>query len=217
MCPPVDKSFKCPFKMYTDPSLALYRALGLTRQTGNAGADDDAGSYLVQTPLEATMQTIKRATKMPLRAPGHFTQLGGEFVFDGEGSLSVSYTHRMTTTRDHSPIEQVCAAAGVRLEYIHYEPGPRPPPVHRHSLIDVEFDAREYNAEEQEERAWKVERERTLQDMQRRKEERRRGKAGVGHVRVNEEMDEVVVVMDGSESDEMRDLSERMEQFGRLS
>jgi hypothetical protein len=122
--------------MYTDPSLQLYRALGLTRQTGNAGADSDAGSYLVQTSMEATMQTIKRATKMPLlHSPGHFTQIGGEFVFDG--SLNVIYTHRMQTTRDHSPIEDVCAAAGLRLEYIHYEPGPMPPPVHRNSTDGI--------------------------------------------------------------------------------
>jgi hypothetical protein len=155
-----DKSFKCPFKMYTDPSLELYRALGLTRQTGNAGPDSEAGSYLVQTPLEATMQTIKRATQMPLlHSPGHFTQIGGEFVFDG--SLNVIYTHRMTTTRDHSPIEDVCAAAGMRLEYIHYEPGPMPPPVHRASFEGGQD--------------WVTERNEQLEEIRKRKERRRGG------------------------------------------
>ncbi|ORY32615.1 AhpC/TSA antioxidant enzyme-domain-containing protein, partial [Naematelia encephala] len=107
-----NKAFKCPFKMYTDPTLALYRKLGLTRQTGNAGPDTDKGAYLIQTPLESTIQTIKRATQMPLRNPGHFTQLGGEFIFDS--TLQVSYTHRMSTTRDHAPIRDVCEEAGVR-------------------------------------------------------------------------------------------------------
>ena len=149
--------------MYTDPSLQLYRALGLTRQTGNAGADSDAGSYLVQTPMEATMQTIKRATKMPLlHSPGHFTQIGGEFVFDG--SLNVIYTHRMQTTRDHSPIEDVCAAAGLRLEYIHYEPGPMPPPVHRNSNDGIN--------------EWLVERNEALDEINRRKAARRNGGSG---------------------------------------
>ena len=158
-----DKAFKCPFKMYTDPSLRLYRALGLTRQTGNAGPDSEAGSYLVQTPMEATMQTIKRATKMPLlHSPGHFTQIGGEFVFDG--SLNVIYTHRMKTTRDHSPIEDVCAAAGLRLEYIHYEPGPLPPPVHRGSTDGIN--------------EWQVERNEALEEIKRRKERRRNGGSG---------------------------------------
>ncbi len=130
--------------MYTDPSLAVYRALGLTRKTGNAGPDEDKGDYLVQTPLESTIQTLKRATVMPLRNPGHFLQLGGEFVFDG--TLNVIYTHRMSTTRSHAPIRDVCAEAGVRLEFIHYEPGPPPPPVHRSSVI-LEKDEEDWRAQ----------------------------------------------------------------------
>lgn len=130
-----DKHFKCPFKTYTDPTLSLYRILGLTRQTGNGGAEEDKGDYLVESIMEQTKNTISRATKMPLRNPGHFTQLGGEFVFDG--TLNVIYTHRMLTTRDHAPIRDVCAEAGVRLEFIHYEPGPPPPAVHFRSRLNL--------------------------------------------------------------------------------
>jgi hypothetical protein len=97
---------------------------------------------------------------MPLlHSPGHFTQIGGEFVFDG--SLNVIYTHRMTTTRDHSPIEDVCAAAGMRLEYIHYEPGPMPPPVHRASFEQGQD--------------WVAERNEQLEEIRKRKERRRGG------------------------------------------
>jgi hypothetical protein len=113
--------------MFTDPSLHLYRTLGLTRQSGDAGKDEDAGDYLIQTPMEMTVQTIKRATKMPLRNPGHFLQLGGEFIF--ESTLNVTYTHRMMTTRTHAPIRDICALAGVQLGFIHYEPG-SPPAIH---------------------------------------------------------------------------------------
>ena len=141
---PPDKAFRCPFKMYTDPTLALYRALGLTRQTGDAGPSDEKGDYLVQTALESTLQTIKRAGIMPLRNPGHFLQLGGEFIF--ESILNVSFTHRMTTTRSHAAIRDVCEAAGGRLEFIHYEPGPKPPPVHRSSMI-VEEDEGDWRGE----------------------------------------------------------------------
>jgi hypothetical protein len=119
--------------MYTDPTLQLYRALGLTRQTGDAGLDAEAGDYLIQSALEATVATIKRATVMPIRNPGHFTQLGGEFIFDG--TLNVSYTHRMVNTRAHAPIRDVCAQAGVRLKWVHYEPGPSAPSLHRASTI----------------------------------------------------------------------------------
>ena len=121
--------------MYTDPSLSLYRALGLTRQTGDAGPDDEAGDYLVQSALEATMSTIKRATQMPLRNPGAFLQLGGEFIF--EGPQDCTFAHRMTNTRSHAPIRDVCADAGVRLQWIHYEPGDRPPAYHRASFSNT--------------------------------------------------------------------------------
>ena len=135
---PADKALNCPFPMYTDPSLMLYRALGLTRQTGDSGPDSEAGDYLVQSALEATVATIKRATVMPLRNPGHFLQLGGEFVF--EGSMNCTYAHRMTTTRSHAPIRDVCREAGVKLEWVHYEPGEGPPPVHRASFVSSEND-----------------------------------------------------------------------------
>ncbi|WWC70435.1 uncharacterized protein I206_104386 [Kwoniella pini CBS 10737] len=131
-----NKAFRSPFKIYTDPTLALYRALGLTRQTGDGGENEDKGEYLVQSAKESTIQTIKRATKMPIRNPGHFTQLGGEFIFNG--TLNVTYTHRMINTRSHQPIRDICEKAGVRLEFIHYEPGLPPPPVHRHSFFGID-------------------------------------------------------------------------------
>ncbi|KAL7420545.1 hypothetical protein Q5752_004496 [Cryptotrichosporon argae] len=159
-----NKHFKCPFRMYTDPSLRLYRALGLTRQTGDAGADEDAGDYLTQSAAQQTVETVRRAMRMPLRRPGHFLQLGGEFVFDGP--LSVAFTNRMTTTRDHRPIRDVVAAAGVRLEFIHFEPGPAPPPVHRDGdVASAEPDG------------WEAERAAQLERIQARKAMRRQGAA----------------------------------------
>jgi hypothetical protein len=174
MLTPQDKAFKCPFKMYTDPTLRLYRTLGLTRQTGDAGLDEDKGDYLVQTAMEQTVQTLKRATKMPLRVPGHFTQLGGEFVFDGP--LNVTYTHRMVNTRSHAPIRDVVAEAGVRLEFIHYEPGPPPPPVHRASPIwgingDRDDDTYDLGR-------WQAEREAQLERIRALKSLRREGRFG---------------------------------------
>ncbi|WRT66141.1 uncharacterized protein IL334_003094 [Kwoniella shivajii] len=168
-----NKSFRCPFKMYTDPTLALYRALGLTRQTGDGGDDDDKGDYLVQSAMESTLQTIKRATKMPLKNPGHFTQLGGEFIFDG--TLNVTYTHRMTTTRSHAPIRDICAEAGVRLEFIHYEPGPPPPPVHRHSFFGLSTTQEEPSAEISERDQWQKQRDETINRIKALKLARREG------------------------------------------
>lgn len=159
-----NKHFKCPFKMYTDPTLALYRTLGLTRQTGDGGADEDAGDYLIQSAMESTMQTLKRATQMPLRNPGHFMQLGGEFIF--ESTLHVTYTHRMLTTRDHAPIRDVCYRAGVELEHIHYERGSPPPDVHRMEPLEEEAEEPE-RVEWQEDRDWELQRMQDLKSIRR--------------------------------------------------
>ena len=70
MIPGYSKSIKCPFKMYTDSKLRLYKALGMTRQTGDAGAEDEKGDYVRMSNLESTWQVAKRATKMPLKNPG---------------------------------------------------------------------------------------------------------------------------------------------------
>jgi hypothetical protein len=70
MIPGYSKSLKCPFKMYTDSKLRLYKALGMTRQTGDAGAEDEKGDYVRMSNLEGTWQVAKRATKMPLKKPG---------------------------------------------------------------------------------------------------------------------------------------------------
>lgn len=109
---------------------------------------------------------------MPLRNPGHFTQLGGEFVFDG--TMNVVYTHRMVNTRNHAPIRDVCAEAGVRLEYIHYEPGPAPPPVHLASTdMLATYSAEEVDGEELDN--WVSQKEKTLDRIKMARAERRRG------------------------------------------
>ena len=129
--------------------------------------------------MEQTVATVKRAIKMPLRNPGHFTQLGGEFIFDGP--MNVIYTHRMINTRDHAPIRDVCAEAGVQLEHIHYEPGLPPPEIHRPSApLDMQVQVADMDEEplaldvmeEESERNqgqkddWKARRDATLARMQ---------------------------------------------------
>jgi len=200
-----NKFFKSPFKTYTDPSLNLYRLLGLTRQTSAAGPDSEKGDYLTESPLETTVNTLKRATKMPLRNPGHFTQLGGEFIFDG--TLNVVYTHRMVYTRDHAPIRDICLQAGVRLEFIHYEPGAPPPAIHAQSSDNlsgdegvVVIDAGEEGLMDIDE--WRAEKERTL--------DRIRGLREVRRMKSTETFN-----LDGEAGEVMG--TERYEEFGRLA
>lgn len=70
MLPGYTKAIGCPFRMYTDSKLKLYRALGMSRQTGDAGAEEDKGDYIKLTMMEGTWDVAKRATKMPLGNPG---------------------------------------------------------------------------------------------------------------------------------------------------
>ena len=70
MIPGYSKSIRCPFKMYTDSKLKLYRALGMTRQTGDAGDEDEKGDYIRMSTLESTWEVAKRASKMPIKNPG---------------------------------------------------------------------------------------------------------------------------------------------------
>lgn len=59
----------------------------------------------------------------------HFTQIGGEFIFGGP--TECTYAHRMSNTRNHAPIRDIVALAGVHLDFYHGERGPPPPEIHR--------------------------------------------------------------------------------------
>lgn len=57
--------------MYTDPTLDVYRALGMTRQTHDPGEEDEKGDYVTMGTAKGTWRVVKRATKMPLGRPGY--------------------------------------------------------------------------------------------------------------------------------------------------
>ena len=72
-----------PFTIYTDPTLKLYHAMGMTRQTLDAGPDKERGAYVRHGLLSGIAMVIKNALKvgMPLlEKGGNLSQLGGEFV-----------------------------------------------------------------------------------------------------------------------------------------
>jgi hypothetical protein len=125
--------FGLSFKVYTDPSLALYRALGIgrdgdikkhqhhNRQTHRHSTSIDSslsvktsGEYVKHSLMGGIAMVVMRAFKvrMPVwEKGGDINQLGGEFVF-GPG-LTCTYAHRMQTTKGHAPIQDVFKAAGV--------------------------------------------------------------------------------------------------------
>ncbi|KAL6302488.1 AhpC/TSA antioxidant enzyme-domain-containing protein [Sparassis latifolia] len=107
--------FRTPFAMYTDPTLRLHTALGMTRRTTDAGPETERGDYVRHGTIGGIAMVVRNALRvgMPVwEKGGDVAQLGGEFVF-GPG-LACAYSHRMAYTRSHAPVVDVLAAAGIR-------------------------------------------------------------------------------------------------------
>ncbi|BGP20038.1 hypothetical protein JCM10213v2_008173 [Rhodosporidiobolus nylandii] len=107
----------CPFPLYMDRTRRLYKALGMNKKTWDMGKDDEKGSYIVKSNLGNIVSSTKAGIAMP-HYPGSQTQLGGEFVFEANpttGAIECCYAARMHTTRAHSEIKDLFAAAGVQL------------------------------------------------------------------------------------------------------
>ncbi|KAF9243463.1 AhpC/TSA antioxidant enzyme-domain-containing protein, partial [Melanogaster broomeanus] len=106
--------FRTPFTIYTDPSLRLHKALGMTLRTLEPKSQGKQGDYVRHGQLKGIAMVFKNALRvgMPVwEKGGDPTQLGGEFIF-GPG-LTASYAHRMPNARSHAPITQILAAAGI--------------------------------------------------------------------------------------------------------
>lgn len=116
----VTKSYKEVMKipnfvqMYSDPSRKIYKALGMTLRTNDAGPACTRPDYQTMGVFKASMVAMKKGIfDMPLRPPGDLMLLGGEFIL-GPG-LQCSFTHRMVTTRGHLDLPRVLVQAGCDL------------------------------------------------------------------------------------------------------
>lgn len=118
MIPSYRKIFKTPFAVYTDPSLEVYNAMGMTIQSLAKGTRP---SYIKHGMAGGIGMVVGNALKsgMPLfEEGGDIAQLGGEFIM-GPG-LSCSFAHRMRYTRAHKNILDIIAEAGVDM-FAHIE------------------------------------------------------------------------------------------------
>ncbi|CAL1716927.1 unnamed protein product [Somion occarium] len=116
--------FRTPFSLYTDPTMHLYSALGMTLRSNDPGLESERGSYVRHGLVGGIAMVVRNALRvgMPIwEKGGEVMQLGGEFVF-GPG-MSCSYSHRMKNTRSHSAITDVLAAADVQTYYAHIRGG----------------------------------------------------------------------------------------------
>jgi hypothetical protein len=75
--------FLCPFQVYTDPSLKLYKALGMTFRTLDGGPNSKKGAYITHGTVGGIAMVVMNAVRvgMPVwEKGGNIQQLGGEFV-----------------------------------------------------------------------------------------------------------------------------------------
>lgn len=75
--------FRAPFSFYTDPTLRLHKALGMTLRIMEPKSQRKRGGYVRHGPMGGIAMVFKNALRvgMPVwEKGGDFTQLGGEFV-----------------------------------------------------------------------------------------------------------------------------------------
>lgn len=136
--------FNMPFSMYTDPSLALYLALGMGRDGGRKvpsvpppspgtsmhrhrqrteESDEKEqkgvmldGGYVMHGIVRGIAMVVGRAVKagMPVWEKGGDIGQLGGEFVFGPG-LSCTYAHRMQSAKGHVPIRDVLKAAGVTV------------------------------------------------------------------------------------------------------
>ncbi|KAG6836754.1 hypothetical protein H0H93_003833 [Arthromyces matolae] len=127
-------------EMYTDPTCAAYRALGLSTVSDSKTAVDrdhrapaansksgGGGGGGVGGMAKVVLRALKGGLPVWERG-GNTDQLGGEFVFSPGEEVTCAYAHRMRSSKDHAPIQHVLAAAGPGQHFgQHYDDSVRDP------------------------------------------------------------------------------------------
>ncbi|KAL1411122.1 hypothetical protein Q8F55_002072 [Vanrija albida] len=112
--------FALPFEIYTDPTLKLYQALGMTPKISQLEtvvsvfkAPKNKPAYHRTGPVTQVALGMTNAMRigLPLLDMGSITQMGGEFVF--QSGYRCTYAHRMPNKYTHALAPDVLRAAGV--------------------------------------------------------------------------------------------------------
>lgn len=84
--------FRTSISIYTDPTLQLYAAMGMTLRNGDPGPESERGEYIRHGIIGGIAMVVRNVLRcgMPVwENSGDATQLGGEFVM-GPGYVSSS-------------------------------------------------------------------------------------------------------------------------------
>ncbi|PWY74269.1 hypothetical protein BO70DRAFT_341059 [Aspergillus heteromorphus CBS 117.55] len=101
----------CPFPIYSDPTAQLYEALGMVSSLALGPRPAYIRKGMARIVAESVWQALKYVPSGLATKAGDSRQIGGEFLFEsdpsqGEGKdlTSITWCHRMKTTRDHSEV-----------------------------------------------------------------------------------------------------------------
>ncbi|WOO81434.1 Thioredoxin-like protein AAED1 [Vanrija pseudolonga] len=112
--------FHCPFEIYTDPTLKVYKALGMSPRISNLEhlvsvfrAPKDRPAYHRKGPFTQVVLGTANVARLGVLNIGSITQMGGEFVL--LPGYRCTYAHRMPNKYMHDEAADVLRAAGVRF------------------------------------------------------------------------------------------------------
>ncbi|KAI5118135.1 hypothetical protein M0805_001734 [Coniferiporia weirii] len=156
--------------IYTDPTLSVHRALGMSLKTTDPGPESECGHYISsgnsgRGGLRRTFADARRFVLPLFERGGDSAQLGGEFVLGP--NLTCAYAHRMRHTRAHAPILDIVAASGVQTPALHR--------AHRMMQLRREQDHGVQLDSISDEEAWMAQRRRSLARLKRKRQNRRAG------------------------------------------
>ena len=75
--------FRMPFALYTDPTLRVHDALGMTYRTNDPGPESERGEYVHHGKIGGLAMVVRNALRVGMSVfqnGGDVTALGGEFV-----------------------------------------------------------------------------------------------------------------------------------------
>lgn len=96
----IDKT-GCKYDVYTDPTRAIYLALGMV---SNLSLGERKPDYIKKNFAGSVVGGIMEILTNPMASPGKKSQNGGEWIFvDGV----LRWCRRMRNTRDHTEVEEL--------------------------------------------------------------------------------------------------------------
>jgi hypothetical protein len=104
------KETGCPFPIYADEANTLYDDLGMATTWAFGTKPEYFRQSMAWVVLGSITQGLKHLSSGLATKGGDTKRVGGEFLFEpsqDEGGKTISWCHRMTTTRDHTEVKEL--------------------------------------------------------------------------------------------------------------